>query len=118
MELIDFLRIKKVMVKEIPAWGVYLRKRWEDEFANHLSLEEKKSIYLYDTAYACGYLWHLFSYEKKDSLKEEQAEKAFNHAFKKDCYVFYQHSDFAFILENAQMLTADDLVDGMVRSLL
>lgn len=35
-------------VKEIPKWGAYLRKQWEESFANHLSDKEKKSIYFYD----------------------------------------------------------------------
>ena len=57
MEIIDILKSKKVEVTEIPKWGTFLRKQWEDNFANHICLKEKKAIYLYD-----GYLWHLFSY--------------------------------------------------------
>ena len=109
MDIVDLLKNKKVKVREIPKWGVYLRKQWEDHFANHLSQEEKESIYMHDEDGACGYLWHLFSYAKKDCLKEEQAEHAFNHESKNACYVFYQHTDDALILENASMFTADDL---------
>jgi hypothetical protein len=108
MEIVDTLKNKKVRVMEIPKWGAYLRKQWENNFANHISNKEKKSIYLND---ACGFLWHLFSYEKKDCLTEEQAEKAFNNETKKYCYVFYQHLDYALILENASMFTADDLLN-------
>jgi hypothetical protein len=91
-------------VTEIPKWGTYLRKRWEDNFTSHISTDEKKSIYL------CGFLWHIFSYEKRDCLQEEQADVAFNRILKKSCYVFYQHSNDALILENVSLLTVDDFV--------
>ena len=110
VDLFSLLTNKKVRVIEIPKWGTYLRKKWEDEFVSHLSDEEKKSIYLHDDDGFGGYLWHVFSYEKKKCLKEEQADVAFNEVLKQFCYVFYQHTDDAFILENASTLTTDDLV--------
>ena len=48
VDLFSLLTNKKVRVIEIPKWGTYLRKKWEDEFVSHLSDEEKKSIYLHD----------------------------------------------------------------------
>ena len=62
MDLVSLLEKKKVKVTEIRKWGTYLRKQWEDNFANHLSDKEKNSIYLYGEG---GYLWHVFSWEKK-----------------------------------------------------
>lgn len=109
--MIDFLSLlqgKKVKVTEIPKWGTYLRKQWEDNFVNHLSDQEKKSIFLYDEDGFCGYLWHVFSYEKRKYLKEEQANITFNEQSKQFCYVFYQHTDDAFILENASPLSYAD----------
>jgi hypothetical protein len=111
MEITDILKSKKIKVTEIPKWGVYLRKQWEYNFATHISHEEKKSIYLYDDRWACGFLWHLFSYEKMDCLKGGRAEKAFDHERKNACYVFYQLSDYALILENASLFTAKDLLN-------
>jgi hypothetical protein len=105
MDIVTVLRSKKVKVMEIPKWGTYLRKRWENNFANHLSDKEKNSILLDD------FLWHIFSYERRECLQEERADMAFNRERKKSCYVFYQHSDEAFILENAAGLTADDFVN-------
>ncbi|WP_428912480.1 DUF4275 family protein [Niallia sp. Krafla_26] len=105
VDLISLLANKKVKVTEIPKWGTYLRKKWEDHFANHLDLHEKKSIYL------DGFLWHVFSYEKREYLQKEKADLAFNNESKKSCYVFYQHSDEAFILENATGLAADDFLN-------
>ncbi len=111
IDLVTLLKKKKVKVIEIPKWGTYLRKQWEDIFVNHLSDKEKKSIYLYDEDGCCGYLWHVFSYEKRKYLKEEQADTAFKKESKQSCYVFYQHLDDAYILEKASSLTAEDFVN-------
>ncbi|MCM3092839.1 MULTISPECIES: DUF4275 family protein [unclassified Cytobacillus] len=111
MDLAESLRSKKVKVKEIPKWGAYLRKQWEDSFADHLSDNDKRSIYFYDEDGFCGYLWHVFSYERRKCLKEEEADIAFNKEVKKYCYIFYQHSDNALILEHASSLTARDFAE-------
>ena len=99
MDLVSSLRSKIVKVTEIDKWGTYLRKRWEDNFANHLSDNEKKSIYLGD------FLWHVFSYEKRDCLQEQQADIALNRESKKSCYVFYQHSKFSLPLREVKYST-------------
>ena len=104
-DLVTSLKSKKVKVTEIPKWGTYLRKKWEDHFCNHLGDNEKKSIYLDD------FLWHVFSFEKRDCMQEEQADIALNRESKKFCYVFFQHSDEAFILENASSLNANDFLN-------
>ncbi|WP_342433514.1 DUF4275 family protein [Neobacillus sp. FSL H8-0543] len=109
MDIVDILESKKVKVIEIPKWGPYLRKQWENHFAHHLSDKEKKRIYLHHEDGLCGYLWHLFSYEKKDSLREDLAESAFDREPKDACYIFYQHSDYAVMINNASKLAASDL---------
>lgn len=111
MEITNIFKNKNIKVTEIPKWGTFLRKQWEDNFANHLSFEEKKNIYLWNSGGFCGYLWHLFSYEKKNNLQGQEAEKAFNNEQKDSCYVFWQHTDYALILENADILKASDLED-------
>lgn len=110
IDLVSKLRMRKVKVIEIPKWGTYLRKQWEENFANHLSKNERKSIYLYNGDVLCGYLWHVFSYERKECLKEGQAEKAFHREKKQFCYIFYQHTNDALIVENASLLKADDFI--------
>ena len=52
MEFIEVLRKKNMKVREFQKWGVYFRKRWEDNFANHLSYEEKEEIHLYGDKYS------------------------------------------------------------------
>ncbi|KAA0965230.1 DUF4275 family protein [Sporosarcina sp. ANT_H38] len=110
MDLVNRLKDKQVQVREIPGWGPYVRQQWEGNFADHLSHEEKEEIYLYYNGFACGYLWHVFSFEKRDCLKESRADEAFNNAPKNACYVFYQNSDYALIIENATLVTAGDFV--------
>lgn len=65
MNLVDQLINKKINFRPIPQWGRYLRKQWENTFANHLSEDEKKAIYLTTKG---GYLWHLFSYNRRERL--------------------------------------------------
>jgi len=106
VELARILRDKNIKVIEIPKWGSFLRKQWEENFANHLTSDEKKHIFLNDSG---GYLWHLFSYEKRVCLKGEEANKAFNNIPKVSCYVFYQRTNDALIVESASSFNVDDL---------
>ncbi|MDQ0271681.1 DUF4275 family protein [Cytobacillus purgationiresistens] len=111
MQLIDKLQQKKMKIQEIPKWGYYLRKQWELHYVHHLSTEEKEAIYLFNERYASGFLWHVFSYEKRDHLKEEKAVAAFNQQIKGSCYLFYQHSDDAMILQSANRMKAEDILE-------
>ncbi|MFI8684754.1 DUF4275 family protein [Rossellomorea sp. NPDC077527] len=110
-DLYERLKDRNMKSIEIPKWGPYLRKKWEAAFVSHLSDEDKESIFLHDDGSFCGYLWHVFSYEKKECLEREKAQDAFRQQPKKGCYVFYQHSDYALLLENASRLSVDDLMD-------
>lgn len=111
MDLLDTLMSKRMKTREVPHWGAYLRKQWENEFANHLSDEKKKSIHLDDGNGACGYLWHIFSYKTKECLESKKAELAFEREQKDFCYIFYQHTNDVFIVENASALKAKDLLN-------
>lgn len=110
MEFLDVLRKKNMKVREFQNWGVYFRKCWEDHFANHLSDKEKEDIFLHGDRYACGYLWDIFSYEKKKCLEGKEAENAFHNEVKKDCYIFYQHCDEILLIKDASLLHMDDIL--------
>ncbi|GMK47004.1 ATP synthase F1 subunit delta [Paenibacillus glycanilyticus] len=99
---------KKMSVLEIPIWGGYLRSQWETHFASHLSEKDKEDIFLNDEG---GYLWHLFSYNRKEHLEKSAAIQAFIKQPKGSCFLFYQHSNYALRLENADKLTIQDLHD-------
>lgn len=56
-------------------------------------------------------LWHIFSYDKVDSLKGKEAIEAFKRQQKRTCYLFYQEDENAFVLGNSSFLTADDIIN-------
>jgi len=106
----ESLKAKGVVVTELLGAGLELRQRWEDAFAGHLSAEEKAEIHLHDDADgARGFLWHLFSYERRDCLQAAAASCAFARQPKGVCYLFYQHADDALLLEQATDLSVSDL---------
>lgn len=109
MELRKILKSKQIKFRVLTGWGVRLRRRWEDIFADHLNPEEKQAIFLHDDDGCCGYLWHVFSYEKRDCLAGEEAAAAFANLDKAHCFVFFQHSDDALFLEGPADLGPGDL---------
>ncbi|MFS0783095.1 DUF4275 family protein [Bacillus sp. 1P06AnD] len=92
----------------IDKWECFLRGKWEEHFASHLSMDERKEIYLYGDRIACGYLWHLFSYGKRNCFTDKEADRMFNEETKQFCYLFYQHCDDAYIIEKTSGLKAID----------
>jgi hypothetical protein len=110
MDFFYKLKCKKLQVSKTDDFGYDLRKKWEEEFASHLSSSEKREIYLHSYSGASGYLWHVFSYEKRQCEKEEQAELAFDQQYKDSCQIFFQHSDDVLLVEAASELKAKDLL--------
>jgi len=109
MKIANVLRNRNINVTEMHKLGTCLRKQWEDTFANHMSSKEKEEIHLHGYKGTGGYLWHLFSYKKRDCLQGHEAEEAFNNEHKSACYIFYQHTDYALTLDNAEVLNPKDL---------
>lgn len=75
-------------VREFQSWGVCFRKRWEDNFENHVSDEKKKC------------------------LEGKEAENTFHNEGKKECYIFYQHCDDVLLIKDASLLSMDDMYKG------
>ncbi len=103
MYIISKLERQNVKVTEIPKWGSYLRKTWENRFAASMELPERDAILV------SHFLWHLFSYGMKPCFTGGQADQAFSEQPKRDCFLFYQHTYDAYILEHAEQLIAADL---------
>ena len=78
-------------------------RKWDAFFASNISAEEKRKIYYSD------FKWHMFSYEKREALKGDDANRAFDRWEKEAAYLFIQCTDEAWRIENAQLLTAADL---------
>ncbi|AST90003.1 atp synthase f1 subunit delta [Sutcliffiella cohnii] len=88
---------------EIPKWGRYLRGKWEASFASHLSTVEKEAIYFK------SFLWHLCSWEKVDCYEKHDAIKMFERQEKMKCTIFYEHTEEAYLIDNAKNLSVKDL---------
>jgi hypothetical protein len=110
MDFFHKLKSKKIQVSKTKEYGNDLRKKWEEAFVSHLGPMEKKQIHLHTVSGSSGFLWHVFSYEKRVCEKEEQAVLAFNQQYKNTCLIFFQHADEVFLVEEASDLKAEDLL--------
>lgn len=113
MKLTDILKSNQIKYKQIEKRGPYFRKKWEDAFIDNLSTKEKKAVYILNDDGSHGYLWHVFSYEKRECLTGNAAEEAFNNEIKNKCFIFYQHSDDVIVIENEEGFSATVLADGL-----
>lgn len=111
IDLYDKLTARYMRVAEIPEWSNYLLKKWEETFVSHLSDEEKESIYLHSDRYSCGFLWHVFSWERTDRSVGEVAKERFQKQRKRECFVFYQLREDVLLIENASKIRVEDLCD-------
>ncbi|MCA1060344.1 DUF4275 family protein [Rossellomorea aquimaris] len=111
IDLYDRLTARHMKVTEMPEWSNYLLKKWEETFVSHLNDEEKESIFLHSDRYSCGFLWHVFSYERTDRFVGEKAKQYFQKQSKKECFVFYQLKDDVLLLKNASGIRMEDLRD-------
>lgn len=102
--LIKQLAKNNIRFKEFSYYAPYFRKRWEDAFVHHLSKLEKEKIFLYGDRYFCGYLWHIFSNDKRPYIMQNAANEAFDAQKKAKCYVFHQRLSEVLVIEQATNL--------------
>lgn len=62
-----------------------IKNKWIEVFAGHLTERER-----IDAIGMNGYLWHVFSYDKRDYLEGNDAKKAFDKLRKRGYYVFFE----------------------------
>lgn len=104
-KLTEILQKRSIQYTEIGKWGKYLRGVWAKEFAEVISSDEREKIYM------DHFLWHLFSYKKVEALEKDLARHAFDKEVKDRVYVFYQHLDLAYLIENTKDIIAEDFKD-------
>lgn len=75
-----------------------LIKKWDCTFAKNVDPETKEQIYMVQ------YLWHIFSYKKKAAQEGTKAISTFNKIPKKKIYIFYQHRDEAYMINEASTI--------------
>lgn len=68
-------------------YAPYFLQRWEHTFVP-LSDDEKARIFLHSDRYSCGYLWHVFSYERRTHVKGAAANDAFS-SNKRDAAIYF-----------------------------
>ena len=78
------------------------KARWTKLFAAPVSKEDRKKVYFEQ------YRWHLFSFELLKALSDDEARAAFDDEPKDSVYLFWQHTDKAYLVENAHLFKAED----------
>lgn len=100
----------KQFCKELPERGIRFtpvnasttKAKWTKLFAASISKKDRKQVHFEQ------YKWHLFSFELLDALTEDTARTTFNAQTKDVVYLFRQHTDKAYLVENAHLLKAED----------
>lgn len=94
-------------VQATPVSGTSLKRRWGQLFTTGVNPKEKRRVRYQD------FRWHLFSYQLLPALQGKEAGDAFLQAEKSTVYVFYQHCDDGWCLENAQLIQPEDFVSDV-----
>ena len=90
---LDFVQVEKAGA---------IRTKWSKIFASSISTVEKNRVYFNQ------FRWHLFSYNLLMCEKDYDARTCFDKAIKTDVYMFYQHSDEVYKIENPSLLKSTD----------
>ncbi len=90
--------LEVVPVKKKP-----VEKLWDEFFASTLSANIRKKIYYSD------FKWHMFSYGQVAAIAGKAANEAYDRQSRGDAYLFFQCTNEAWQIKNADLLTADDL---------
>lgn len=96
--------------KELPERGIRFtpvnasttKAKWTKLFASSVSKDDRKRVYFEQ------YRWHLFSYKLLNALTDDEGRNAFDAQIKDTVYLFHQHSDEAYLVENAHLFRAED----------
>ena len=78
---------------------------WDQQIDSLVSIETKHSTQHYSDQFR----WHLFSFELLTADQNDSARAAFNSAQKNELYLFFDFADEAYRIQNAHLLTAEDV---------
>ena len=79
-----------------------IKAKWTKFFAASVPKEKRKEVHFEQ------FRWHLFSFPILDALEEDDARAAFDAEPKDSVYLFCQHTDKAYLVENAHLFKAED----------
>ncbi len=80
-------------------------QKWDEQFGSLVSDETKHKTIQYSDQFR----WHLFSFELLSALREDRARAAFDSAEKSQLYLFFDYAPGAYLIQNAELLTAADI---------
>ena len=89
-------------IRFIPVNDRTTKARWTKLFASSIPKEKRKEVHFEQ------YRWHLFSFELLKALSDDEARAAFDAEPKDSVYLFWQHTDQAYLVENAHLFKAED----------
>ncbi|MBR2852636.1 MAG: DUF4275 family protein [Anaerotignum sp.] len=89
-------------IRFIPVDDRTTKAKWTKLFAASISKEDRKLVHFEQ------YRWHLFSFELLNALTDDNARTAFDAEAKNPVYLFWQHTNKAYLVENAHLFMAED----------
>ena len=89
-------------IRFIPVNDRTTKARWTKLFASSIPKEKRKEVHFEQ------YRWHLFSFALLKALSDDEARAAFDAEPKDSVYLFWQHTDQAYLVENAHLFKAED----------
>lgn len=88
-----------------PVDRVPITMQWDNQFARLVSKEAKQAA----KHYSDQFRWHLFSFALLPAISENQAREAFDKIDKTELYLFFDYAEETYRVQNAHLLTADDI---------
>ena len=79
-----------------------IKAKWTKLFAASVPKEKRKEVHFEQ------YRWHLFSFPILKALEDDAARAAFDAEPKDTFYLFWQHTQKAYLVENAHLFKAED----------
>ena len=89
-------------IRFIPVNNRTTKAKWTKLFAAPIPEEDRKLVHFEQ------YRWHLFSFELLHALTDDAARTAFDAEPKNSVYLFWQHTNKAYLVENTHLFQAKD----------
>lgn len=80
-----------------------IKNKWDDIFTSHINHSEKEKVN-YDK-----FRWHIFSCGVLGALENNNADNTFLDCKKTETYIFFQHSEECYKIENLNLIEENDL---------
>lgn len=89
-----------------------IAEQWDKQFDTLVSDKEKEN----KNNYSDQFKWHLFSFDLLPALTGDKARTAFDKEEKHELYLFFECTEEAYIIGNANLITSKDIDDLFEKS--